>query len=100
MFSCVKSSCFRGCDFAGNCLRPARTVSAGASHQIDMNVVVVRGVVTGRKDGVEVVTGGELYVVQEALFFRRAVPAFLNRNPAPIPERESCDVDRIAESVL
>src|SRR6185312_9782675 len=89
-----------GGDLSGYGLWPAGPVSAGAPHKVDMNVVVMRGIVTWCQHGGEIFTRGRLHVVQESLLFRCAVPSFLHRDATAIGERKSGDVDCIAKSML
>ena len=86
--------------FAGHRLRIADLVPAAAPHQIDMDVVVVEAVGARRQHGGELLAGRALDVAQESLLFRRAAPAVLHGDPAPVGQREGSDVERIAEGMF
>ena len=90
----------RGGDFAGDRVGLADHAAARVPHQVDVDVIVVIGVRAWRQDGGEHLAGRALYVVQEALLFRWAVPALFDCHLAPVSESEGCDVERIAEGVL
>ena len=96
----IKGSRFRGRHFAGHRFRPARTVVACPAHQVDMDVIVVRGVVPGREHRTEIVAGCEMHIAKEALFLRRAMPSFLHGNPPSVRKREGRDIDCIAERMF
>ena len=96
----VMSARARRHHFARNGVRPARAAAALAAHQVHVDVVVVIDVVAGRQHRRECLAGVKLHVVQEALLFRRAVPAVLDRDLAAVGEREAGDVERVAEGVL
>ena len=83
-----------------NLIGIADFVTAAAAHQVDMEMVVVEAVGARRQHGVELVAGRALHVAQEALLFRRAAPAILHGDPAPIGERERSDIERIAEGMF
>ena len=70
------------------------------AHQVDMDVVVVKRVGSRCQHGGELLAGGRLHVVQEGLLLRRAVPAVLHIELAAIGQRESRDIERIAEGML
>src|SRR5262245_15773826 len=96
----VERSRFRRRHFACHRLGPARTISAGTAHQVDMDVIVVSGVIAGREHCTEIVAGGEMHVAQEALFLRRAVPSLLHRNAPSVGKCEGSYVDGIPESMF
>ncbi len=73
---------------------------AGTAHQIDVNMIVVIDVGARRQHGGELPAGGRLHVAQKALLFRHALPAVLHRNAPSVGERESGDIQRVAEGVF
>src|SRR5262249_43733490 len=90
----------RGHFLARHRLRIAGAMPARAPHQVDVNVIEGIGVGAGREHGREAITGRALHVMQEALLLRRAIPATLDRDHAPVGKREGGDVEGIAEGVL
>src|SRR5262249_56482936 len=61
-------------------LRIAGAMAARTPHQVDVDVVEMIGVRTGRKHGREAIAGCALHIVQKALLLRRAVPAALDHD--------------------
>src|SRR5215831_6491562 len=98
----ARLGCTRLCrrDFTSDRLRPTGPIAAGTAHQIDVDMIVVSGVVTGRQNGREMIAGGKMDVAQEPLLFRGPVPPVLYGNPTSVRERESGDIERIAECVF
>src|SRR5215475_13542963 len=78
----------------------AQHLATRATHQIDVDVIVVIDVRARRQDGIELAARAGLHVAQKTLLFRQAMPAILYGDAAPVREREGCDIERIAERML
>ncbi len=81
-------------------LRVADAAPAAVPGEIDMDMVVVERVRSGRQDGAEALARRQLDVVEEAALLGQAVPAVLHSHAAAIGKREGGDIERIAEGVL
>ncbi len=68
----ARKGCARLCrrNFTGHRLGPTRPIAAGAAHQIDVDMVVVSGIVAGREHGRKVIAGCKMHIAQEPLLFR------------------------------
>src|SRR5690242_3472980 len=87
-------------DLARDRLWPAGSIAAVASHQIDVDVIVMRGVIARRQDGCEIVARSELHVVQKSLLLGSAVPTLLHGYAPSVGKRECRDIDRVPKGML
>src|SRR5579871_6357380 len=74
--------------------------AAGATHQVDVDVIVVIDVGARRQHGVELLAGRALHVAQKSLLLGQAMPAVFHCDAAAVGEREGSDVERISERML
>ena len=74
--------------------------SAVPSRQVEVDMIVVERVRTGRQHGGEVLAGAQEYLAQEFLLARIAAPATLHDDFATIGEAERENVGGIAEGML
>ena len=96
----IGRACLCRRDFTGHRLGTAGPIAACAPHKIDVDMIVVSGVVAGREHGRKVIAGRKMDVAQEALLFRRPMPSVLYGNPTAVRQGESGDVERVAECVF
>src|SRR6185295_13262088 len=91
----IGRTCLCRRDFTGHRLGTTGPIAACSAHQIDVDMIVVRGVVAGREHGRKVIAGRKMDVAQEALLFRRPMPSVLYGNPTAVRQGESGDVERV-----
>src|SRR5215471_4844988 len=96
----MATGCARGDFLAGDGGWLAQHLATRATHQVDVDVIVVIDVRARRQDGVELPACAGLHVAQETLLFRQAMPAVFDGDATPVRERERRDVERIAERML
>jgi hypothetical protein len=78
----------------------AADIATGAFPEIDVDVVIVRGIRARREHRRELTTGGCLDIAQECLLLRQAIPAMLDDDPPTIGKHKSGNVDGISESMF
>src|SRR5665213_2181974 len=84
--------------------RRPRRIEPSAAHpiktHIEMQMALMRCVVVGAENGMEIAAGADAHVVQELRLVVRAMPVFLYGHASAVTQHETRDIDGVGCGML